>query len=199
MEKTEVHVGAIGIDKDSGDSVLLLKDTNNRRALPVWVGLPEARAISNAIRNIVSPRPSTHELLFATILQLGCEIKEVVITELKNDAFIAEIILRRAGAREKEKERRMLAEEGLPMSKNRRKEPTIVLDARPSDAIALALMCDAPVFVAAQILAEVGISVNPEQDQKEAAEFKEFLENVKASDFKLAGKLDANGDDPPNS
>jgi len=181
MDKTEVRVGAIGIDKDTGDSVILLKDVDNRRALPIWIGLPEARAISNALRSVISPRPSTHDLLFATIRQLGCEIKEVFIVDLKNDAFIAEIILRRAGGRERDRER------DLDVDKAKRKEPTITLDARPSDAIALATMCEAPVFVATHIMAQVGISANPEKDHAEAMEFKNFIDSVNASDFKLAG------------
>ena len=193
MDKTEVRVGAIGIDKDTGDSVVLLKDVDNRRALPIWVGLPEARAISNAIRSLISPRPSTHDLLFATIRQLGCEIKEVFISDLKNDAFIAEIVLRRAGARERDRDREM------DQDKSKRKEPTITLDSRPSDAIALATMCDAPVYVATHIMAQMSISANPEKDQLEAKEFKDFIENVKASDFKLAGVAESDFSPDENS
>jgi hypothetical protein len=175
MKMMEMRVGAIGIDPQTGDSVILLKDIENRRALPIWVGLSEAKAITSAMRNISSPRPSTHDLLFSSIKQLGYHIKEVVITDLKVDTFLAEVVLRPAGAPSE--------------------APTVTLDARPSDAIALAALCHAPVFVAPHILTQVGIAANPEQDHKDTLQFKEFIEQVKASDFKLAGRLELPGDD----
>jgi hypothetical protein len=180
MKMTEMRVGAIGIDKDSGQSVVLLRDFENRRALPIWVGLAEVRAISNAVRNVMTQRPSTHELLYTTIKQLGHEVREVKIAELKGDTFIAEITLRRMGADVTED------------------TPTTTLDARPSDAIALAAMCSAPVYVATDLLARQGISANPERDQKEASQFKDFIDNLKASDFNLVTKgerVELPGDD----
>jgi bifunctional DNase/RNase len=175
MKMLKMQVGAIGIDKDSGESVILLKDAENRRALPIWVGLPEARAITFAMRHVVSPRPSTHDVLLSTIRQLGCEVKEVVIADIKGETFVAEIVLRQLGASSE--------------------IPTISVDARPSDAIVVAAICDVPVMVAPHILAQAGIAANPERDYKDRLEFKEFVESVKASDFTFAGKVELPGDD----
>jgi bifunctional DNase/RNase len=180
MKMTEMRIGAIGIDKDSGQSVVLLRDSENRRALPIWVGLAEVRAISNAVRNVITLRPSTHELLYTTIKQLGHEIKQVTIASIKGDTFLAEIVLRKSG------------------SDAATEMPTTTLDARPSDAIALAAMCNVPVFVATDLLVKQGVSANPERDHKEAAEFRDFVENVKASDFNLVvkgDKVELPGDD----
>ncbi len=146
MKMMEMRVGAIGIDKDSGQSVVLLRDIDNRRALPIWVGLAEVKAITHAVRNVVSARPSTHDLLYTAITQMGLEIKEVVIAEIKGDTFLADIVLRRLESEDD--------------------NDTITLDARPSDAIALAAMCEAPVLVAQEVLAQAGISANPELEEK---------------------------------
>jgi uncharacterized protein len=175
MKLMEMRVGAIGIDKDSGQSVLLLRDVENRRALPIWIGLAEVKAITHAVRNVVSARPSTHDLLYTAITQMGLEIKQVVIAEIKGDTFLADIVLRKIESDDE--------------------NATITLDARPSDAIALAAMCEAPVLVTQEVLAQAGISANPELEEKEAMEFKNFVDAVKASDFNLAGKIELPGDD----
>jgi len=172
----EMRIGAIGIDKDSGNSVILLRDIENNRALPIWVGLPEAKAISMAVRKIRTPRPSTHELMQNSIEKLGYSIKEVVLSDIESDTYIADLILVRTGQ-----------EDG----------DIVTIDARPSDAIALATMCGAPVMVAPHILAQASISVNPEVDAKEEREFKEFVQSVKASDFNLTEKVELPLDDGP--
>ncbi|MBU6452198.1 MAG: bifunctional nuclease family protein [Cyanobacteria bacterium REEB67] len=177
MKMIEMRVGAIGIEKDSGASVVVLRDLDNRRALPIWVGLPEAKAIGFAIRNVKSPRPSTHDLLLDTIKQTGHKVKEIKITDIESDTFIAEIVL-------------TTGEEGSD------EEPAIVLDARPSDGIAIAMLCRVPLFVAPHILAEASISANPEADEAEAKNFKDFIDTVKASDFTLAGRSDQPGESP---
>jgi uncharacterized protein len=169
MKMMEMRLGAIGIDKDSGQSVVLLHDTENRRALPIWIGLAEVRAITHAVRNVVTARPSTHELLYTTIKQLGYEIQAVSISEMKGDVFLADIVLQKIG----------------------QEITTTTLDARPSDAIALAAFCDAPLYVASDILQKAGISANPERDHKETMDFRNFVEHLKASDFNLAGKTES--------
>jgi bifunctional DNase/RNase len=170
MNMIEMRVGAIGIEKDSGASVVVLRDLENRRALPIWVGLPEAKAIGFAVRNVKSPRPTTHDLLLDTIKQTGHKVKEIQITDIESDTFIAEIVLTN-----KDDEAEI---------------PSLRLDARPSDGIAIAMLCKVPLFVAPEILAEASISANPEEDEKEANDFKEFVNSVKASDFTLSGRTD---------
>jgi bifunctional DNase/RNase len=167
MKKMEMRIGAIGIDEKSGDPIVVLKDTENTRVLPIWIGLPEARAITLAANKVVSPRPLTHDLLYSTIEQLGYKVKEVVIDKIESHTFIATIYLHSPGS------------DGAS---------ALAIDARPSDAIALALKAEAPLMVAENIVAEAGVSVVQAAPKDE--EFSEFVSSVKASDFKVAGKVE---------
>lgn len=160
----EMHVAAIALDKKSGEPMILMSDAENKRALPIWVGAAEARAISVAIQKILTPRPLTHDLLHAVIQRLGCSVKEVRITELKNNIFHASIVLaKRHGS----------------------KINPIFMDARPSDAIALAVIAKAPVMVADEIVLNSCIAALSETDLRDKEDFKNFLDEVKASDFNV--------------
>lgn len=164
MKKLEMRIGAIGIDEKSGDPIVVLKDTENTRVLPIWIGLPEARAITLAVNKVVSPRPLTHDLLYSTIDQLGYKVKEVVIDKIESHAFIATIFLSLQGV------------EGTP---------PLALDARPSDAIALAIKAEAPLMVAETVVNEAGVAMVTAPPPKDE-EFSSFVANLNASDFKLA-------------
>ena len=167
MKKMEMRIGAIGIDEKSGDPIVVLKDTENTRVLPIWIGLPEARAITLAANKVVSPRPLTHDLLYSTIEQLGYKVKEVVIDKIESHTFIATIYLHAPGSDV---------------------ASALAIDARPSDAIALALKAELPLMVAENIVAEAGVSVV--QDAPKDEEFSEFVSSLKASDFNVVGKLE---------
>jgi uncharacterized protein len=119
----EVKIRALMMDPNSGTPIIILKDVNSETMLPIWVGAYEANAIALEIEKIAPPRPMTHDLLRNLIVELGLRVERVVVTSLRDNTFYAEIEL--------------TGENGEPMK----------LDSRPSDAIALALRADCPIFV----------------------------------------------------
>lgn len=167
----EMHVGAIGVDKISGEPIILLSDAENKRTLPIWVGAIEARAISLAVSKITSPRPLTHDLLLSLIKQIGYRLKEVQIDEMEGQTYKALIVL--------------VKENGIGH------ESVLSLDARPSDAIALATSVGAPVLVGERIFNRATLMLTDSKSSKEArakiekddASFAKFLQDLKASDF----------------
>ena len=164
-------VGAIAIGQN-GEPIILLNDLEKKQVLPIWIGLLEARAISLAAHKVRSKRPLTHELLLSTIEQLGCNIKEVSIDSIENEAYVASIILGRA-------------EDGAEKIK---------ISARPSDAIAVAILAGSPIFVDGEILAQSSVAMDGQPD-KEQKEFKEFIANLKASDFKSSENVELPDED----
>jgi len=119
----EVKIRGLMMDPNSGTPIVILKDVNSEAMLPIWVGTYEANAIALEIEKIAPQRPMTHDLLRNLIVEMGAQIMRVVVTDLKDNTFFAVIEMRNT--------------EG----------GKIVLDARPSDAIALALRADCPIFV----------------------------------------------------
>ncbi len=162
----EMHVAQLVADAHYGTPIVLLSDSTKRRVLPIWIGDPEAIAISRILKNIKSERPMTHDLMLNAIQLLGYKIKQIEINELAANTYYATIKLivnDPSGKLEEEKS----------------------LDSRPSDAIALALRAKAPIFVSAQVIAEGTIPADSEKDKEESQEFKKFIEGLKASDFNV--------------
>jgi uncharacterized protein len=126
MER-EMKIRGLMIDPAANTPIVILKDVNGETLLPIWVGPFEANAIAYEIEKVSPPRPMTHDLLRNLIVQIGGSVRRIVVTELKNNTFYAVIELDVAGQ-------------------------MVVLDARPSDAIALALRADAPIFVNETVL-----------------------------------------------
>ena len=125
--------------------VVLLKGTADQRTLPIFIGAPEAQAIAIRLEGITVPRPLTHDLMRNLLEPLEAHLKRVEISELTDNTFFARLILDR-------------------------KDKELVIDARPSDAIALALRCEAPIFVAPAVMAAAGITLeDPSQEEKERA------------------------------
>jgi bifunctional DNase/RNase len=124
----EVKIRALMMDPNSGTPIIILKDINSETMLPIWVGNYEANAIALEIEKIAPPRPMTHDLLRNLIVEMGVRVERVVVTELRDNTFFAVIEMRTS--------------EGSSM----------VLDSRPSDAIALALRSDCPIFVDAEVI-----------------------------------------------
>ena len=116
------------MDPNSGTPIIILKDVNSETMLPIWVGAYEANAIALEIEKIAPPRPMTHDLLRNLIVELGLKVERVVVTSLRDNTFYAVIEL--------------TAEDGELMR----------LDSRPSDAIALALRADCPIFVDVEVI-----------------------------------------------
>ena len=118
----EVKIGALIMDPNSNTPIVVLKSEDSDQILPIWVGAFEANAIALEIEKIVPQRPMTHDLLKNFILEMGYEVSKIVITDLKDNTFFAQIEIDNGNE-------------------------TAVFDARPSDAIALALRSDCPIFV----------------------------------------------------
>jgi len=124
----EVKIRALMMDPNSGTPIIILKDVQSDTMLPIWVGAYEANAIALEIEKIAPPRPMTHDLLRNLIIQLGVQVERVVVTRLQDNTFFAEIEMRNS--------------DGNLMR----------LDSRPSDAIALALRADCPIFVDMEVI-----------------------------------------------
>jgi bifunctional DNase/RNase len=124
----EVKIRALMMDPNSGTPIIILKDVNSETMLPIWVGAYEANAIALEIEKIAPPRPMTHDLLRNLIVELGLKVDRVVVTSLRDNTFYAII--------------EMTGGDGEPMR----------LDSRPSDAIALALRADCPIFVDLEVI-----------------------------------------------
>lgn len=124
----EVKIRALMMDPNSGTPIIILKDVNSETMLPIWVGAYEANAIALEIEKIAPQRPMTHDLLRNLIIEMGIKVERVVVTELRDNTFFAVIEMRTV--------------DGAAM----------VLDSRPSDAIALALRADCPIFVDLEVI-----------------------------------------------
>jgi bifunctional DNase/RNase len=142
--------------------MLLLREAEGRhRLLPIYIGSPEASAIHYALEGVVPPRPLTHDLFLNTLAELGATVTKVVVTEIRDRTYFAELHLSTATGDK-------------------------VISARPSDAIALAVRCAAPMFASESLIDEVGQepTLEPEDDADEIIdEFKDFIENVSPEDF----------------
>jgi bifunctional DNase/RNase len=124
----EVKIRALMMDPNSGTPIIILKDINSETMLPIWVGAYEANAIALEIEKIAPQRPMTHDLLRNLIVEMGVRVERVVVTELRDNTFFAVIEMRTG--------------EGTKL----------MLDSRPSDAIALALRADCPIFVDMEVI-----------------------------------------------
>jgi bifunctional DNase/RNase len=123
----EMFVGGLVMDPATQAPIVVLKDETGSVTLPIWIGITEATSIASAIKQIAMARPLTHDLFYDLLLQLGITVQRIVITELKESTYFAELILGQG-------------------------DKVIVLDSRPSDAIAMALRASAPIYVAQQVL-----------------------------------------------
>jgi uncharacterized protein len=124
----EVKIRGLMMDPSSGTPIIILKDVNSDTMLPIWVGAYEANAIALEIEKVAPQRPMTHDLLRNVILEMGASVERVTVTELRDNTFYAAIMMRsRAGE-------------------------SLMIDARPSDAIALALRVDCPIFVNEEVI-----------------------------------------------
>ena len=131
----EMEINKIRIDEKRGEQIIVLKERGGNRMLPIIIGISEVTAIKMKVSGVTPPRPLTHDLLHATIEQLGAKLEKIIITKLEFNTFFAQLVLR--------------TREGSLAS----------VDARPSDSIALALRADAPIFVAPDILDQVASSL----------------------------------------
>lgn len=130
MAVIEMELNKIRIDENRGEQVIVLKEKNGERILPIVIGIMEITAIKMRISNVAPPRPMTHDLFCNAINQLGARIEKIVITKLEQNTFFAKLIIQLNGKTEE-------------------------VDARPSDSIAIALRAKAPIFVEEKIIEKV--------------------------------------------
>mgnify|MGYP001821483123 CR=1 FL=1 len=158
----EVKVDSIRASLMSEHRVVILKDLNAERYLPIWIGPYEAEAIALRLQNREVARPLTHDLLNNVIAELGGEISHITVTALRNDTFFSLITVSLNGGR-------------------------LEIDSRPSDAIALAVRANVPIFVDEDVMAEAGII--PERDVTEETEdealsaFRDFIDALDLDDL----------------
>jgi uncharacterized protein len=154
----EMKVAGIAVDAVSHNPIVLLRDGTQRRALPIWIGESEAKAIVMALDPKSSARPMTHDLFISLFGILAVQLERVVIHSLKNSTFYAVLTIK-VGEIKKE------------------------IDARPSDAIAIALRAGCPIWVMEEVVVEASIPVDQAADEADRRAFREFLDDIAPSDF----------------
>jgi hypothetical protein len=148
----EMKIKGLMIDPVSNMPIIILKNATGESVLPIWVGIFEANAIAVRLEKIISPRPMTHDLLRNVIEELRAKIRRIVITDLKDNTFFASILLTVDGRE-------------------------LTIDARPSDAMALALRAEAPIFVEEAVLARSS-SADGSADSEATERLRRWLETV---------------------
>uniref|UniRef100_B8HYP3 BFN domain-containing protein n=1 Tax=Cyanothece sp. (strain PCC 7425 / ATCC 29141) TaxID=395961 RepID=B8HYP3_CYAP4 len=154
----EMKVAGIALDAATRIPIVLLKDATERRALPIWIGQNEARAILSALENQKSPRPMTHDLMVNFLKDWDMLLERVVIHSLQDNTYYAVLTVKQGEVKKE-------------------------IDARPSDAIAIALRVDCPIWVMEEVVADASIPVDREADEAERQAFREFLDSIRPEDF----------------
>lgn len=152
-----MKVDKLGIDLLTHDPVVILKDMEGRRYLPILIGPFEATAIALALEGTPVPRPLSHDLMRSIIHSLKAKVARIIIHDIQENTFYAKVVLESNGG-------------------------TLEIDARPSDSIALALRTNAPIFVSERIVLEETVA-DKQASEEEQKKFKRFIENLKPSDF----------------
>jgi bifunctional DNase/RNase len=153
----QMKVDKLGIDLLTHDPVVILKDIDGKRFLPILIGPFEATAIALALEGAAVPRPLTHDLMRTIFETLDARLEQVVIHDIRESTFFAKLIVRTNGELQE-------------------------IDARPSDGIALALRMSAPIYVSDKIVLEESVS-DKKTEEADVERFKKFIEDLKPSDF----------------
>ena len=155
--EVEMKIRGLMMDPVTNMPIVILKDVGSDTVLPIWVGIYEANAIALEIEKVTTPRPMTHDLIKNLLLGLETQVHKVVVSELKEDTFFAVIWLERDGH-------------------------VISVDSRPSDALALALRVDCPIFVADQVLKSSKVA-STATDRLSSDELRKWLEGLNDEDL----------------
>jgi uncharacterized protein len=158
----EMVIYGVSFDMVGKQPIVLLKTAEGNRFLPIWIGHPEAAAILMKLQGAATPRPMTHDLVTEILSQLDAQVVRITVTELRENTFFAEITVQQDGSE-------------------------IQIDSRPSDAIALAIRAEAPIFAADDVIEESAIEFEGEDVDEEqiVAEFKSFLDQVTPEEFAI--------------
>jgi bifunctional DNase/RNase len=155
-----MQIYGVSFDMVGKQPIVLLKTVDGNRFLPIWIGHPEAAAILTKMQGAPTPRPMTHDLVTEMLGELNATVAKISVTELRDNTFYAIITLQVNGSE-------------------------LEIDSRPSDALALAVRTDAPIFVSDQVIEDSAIEFGgePEEQDEIVDEFRKFLEDVSPEDF----------------
>jgi hypothetical protein len=156
--EVEMKIRGLMMDPVTSMPIVILKDVGSNNVLPIWVGIYEANAIALEIEKVSTPRPMTHDLIKTLLLGLEAGIRKVVVNELREDTFFAVIWVERGGE-------------------------LISVDSRPSDALALALRLDCPIYVDDSVLKSAKSAANVSDKLNTNQELKRYLENLGDEDL----------------
>lgn len=155
----EMNLVGVRVELPGNQPIVLLKEQEGERYLPIWIGTSEATAIAFALQGVVTARPMTHDLMKNVLDELAVQVQRVLITELREGTFYAVIELAQNGT-------------------------SYEISSRPSDAIALGVRLGVPIFADEEVLTEASIVIREDEVQEEEVQkFRQFLENVKPEDF----------------
>ena len=155
--EVEMEIRGLMMDPVTNTPIVILKDSSSDTVLPIWVGIYEANAIALEIEKVSTPRPMTHDLIKNVLTGLDAHVHKVVVTELREDTFFAVIWMEREGR-------------------------IVSVDSRPSDALALALRVDCPIFVEDEVLKTSKQAANM-SDRVTAEELRKYLEGLNDDDL----------------
>ena len=153
----EMQLEGVRVELPTNQPIVLLRERDGERYLPIWIGASEAAAIALSLQGVQTPRPMTHDLMKNILEDLSVAVEKIVVTELRDSTFYATIELQRNGDRYE-------------------------VSSRPSDAIALAVRLAVPIFANEDVLDEAAILI-PGEEEEEVEKFREFLDNVTPEDF----------------
>ncbi len=155
----EMTIKGLAVDQSSNVPIVILEDLAKERAIPIWIGLFEAQAIAMKMNDVSLPRPMTHDLIKNILEEVQATVSRIVINDIEDKAFFAVILLSIAGNE-------------------------VTIDSRPSDAIALALRVDAPIYVAKKVLDKTRtIDLSESELEEDTEKWKEWLEDLRPEDF----------------
>ena len=154
----EVRIRGLMMDPSTNMPIVVLKDVASDTVMPIWVGIFEANAIAIEIEKVSAPRPMTHDLTRHLIHHLNAELEKVVINELKDSTFLATLWLQQNGEK-------------------------LTIDARPSDALALALRADCPIYVAEEVMQSAKLSATNPADGPTTEQLRGWLEGLNDEDL----------------
>jgi bifunctional DNase/RNase len=157
----EMTVAHLGVDRNTESPVVILREKDGSRVLPIWIGPAEASAIAMELQGVKAARPMTHDLLKQVIVGLGGELRRIVISAVRENTYFAELLIQR-------------------------EDHVFQVDARPSDSIALALRLNAPIFATDQLLEQSGVEADDAaggSSSREAERLREYLEKLDPEDF----------------
>lgn len=154
----EVRIRGLMMDPSTNMPIIVLKDVASEAVMPIWVGFFEVKAISDEIEKLASARPTTHDLARNLIRDLNASLERVVITELRDDTFLAVLWLMQAGE-------------------------MVTVDARPSDAIALALRADCPIYVSEHVMQSAKLNTSGPPEGPSAEQLRGWLEGLNDEDL----------------